>query len=428
MTQDWAQWQGETVDGAFRLDRYLGGSESSGVFATEAQGRKAVIKLRAGEARNEPGAELSHPNLLRILRTGRWERNGTPLSYVVMEYADEVLSNFIPQRLLEAEEARETLAPVLDALAYLHGRGLVHGRIKPSNIMSIGEKLKISSDGLRRIADASRGPGTRSRYDAPEAMEGRVTPALDVWSVGVTVVEMLTQQMPGLDAAGNPVLPAALEEPFREIASHCLRPDPERRWSVVQVADRLAGRTPVEQMPATAAALAAEPARASRKRKTAGVAAGMAALVLVGAGALFLRSGPTAEPPAAAPAAAPRQEPAPVAPAAPSEEKKAAAPAKRVRGKVEHTVEPRVSSKALETIQGRVKVRITAQVDSSGKVVGTKLDTPRVSRYFATAALQAARQWRFAPPMEDGNAAASSWVIEFDFGRGGTQTHSRQVS
>jgi TonB family protein len=428
VTRDWAQWQGETVDGVFRLDRYLGGNEHSGVFATEFNGKKAAIKLRAGEPRSEPGAELSHPNLLRILRTGRWEREGAPLSYVVMEYADEVLSNFIPERSLEAEEARETLAPVLDALAYLHGRGLVHGRIKPSNIMSIGGKLKISSDGLRRSTETNL-MGVRGPYDAPEASEGHVTPALDMWSVGVTVVEMQTQETPAWDRAGNPVLPATLEEPFREIASHCLRPDPQRRWSVAQIADRLAGRTPVEEIPATPTASAAVASvHAPAKPKTTAVVVGAAAVVLVVAGAVFLRSGPTPETPAVAPTVAPRQEPVTLAPAAPPEEQKLAAPAKRLQGKVEHAEEPDVSANALGTIQGRVKVRMAVQVDSSGKVVETKLDTPRVSRYFATAALEAARRWKFVPPMEDGTAAGSSWVLEFDFGRGGTQTHSRQVS
>jgi TonB family protein len=420
MTENWAQWQGEVVDGAFRLDRYLGGSEHSGVFATEFQGQKAAIKVRAGESRSEPGADLSHPHLLKILRTGRWEREGTPLGYVVMEYADEVLANFIPGRSLEAEEGRETLAPVVDALAYLHGRGLVHGRIKPSNIMSIGEKLKISSDGLGRIGEASRGPEARGRYDAPEASEGQFTPALDAWSVGVTAVEIMTQQMPAWDGAGNPVLPP-MEEPFREIARHCLRPDPRERWSVSQIADRLAGRTLFTRPVGTA------PMRLPEKPKTMAVVMGLAAVALVAAGAFFLRSRPKAEAPTAPPAAASRQEPAPVAPAAPPEEKKLAARGKRVGGKVEHAVEPEVSRQALGTIQGRVKVRIRVRVDSSGKVVETKLDTPRVSRYFATAALQAARRWRFAPPTEGGRAVGSSWVIEFDFGRGGTQTHPRQL-
>lgn len=427
MTRDWAQWQGETVDGRFRLDRYLGGSEYSGVFATEFQGQKAAIKLREGEPRSEPGAELSHPHLLKILRTGRWEREGRRLSYVVMEYADEVLSNFIPERALEAEEARETLAPVLEALTYLHDRcGLVHGRIKPSNILSIGEKLKISSDGLRRVTE----PGSlaaRGAYDAPEAPEGRCTPAMDVWSVGVTVVEMLTRQVPVGDGRGNPVLPTTLEEPFRDIASHCLQPDPQRRWTVTQIADRLAGR-PVERMPARPAAAAAmEPARAAGKPKPMGVVVGAVAVVLVAAAAFFLRSGSKAEAPAAQPTTAAREAPAPTAPAVPRADKNSTEPANR-GGKVEHAVEPNVSRKSLATIQGHVKVRITVRVNSSGKVVETKLETPRVSRYFATAALRAARQWKFVPPKEGDTAVASSWVIEFDFGRGGAQTYSRQVS
>lgn len=424
MTYDWAQWQGQVVDGQFRLERYLGGTEHGGVFATESKGQKAVIKVRAGEARNEPGSDLSHPHLLRILRTGRAELDGTPLSYVVMEFADEVLSNFVPGRSLSQEEASETLAPVLDALGYLHGRGLVHGRIKPSNILSAGEKLKISSDGLRRSGEASRLTGMRGSYDAPEITEGRITPATDVWSVGVTLVEMLTQQLPVWDGAGDAVLPAKLPEMFRDIASHCLEQDPQKRWTVSQLSARLSGKEPAA---APAIERAAEPLGGPVKRKTTALVAGAVAVVVV-AGALFLRSRPMAEAPNAPPPATARQEAAPVAQPASPEEKPAAEPAKRVRAKVKQEARPAVSPKALSTIQGSVKVRVRVRVDSSGKVVQTKLDTPRVSRYFATAALQAARRWKFAPATEGGSALASSWVLEFDFGRGGTQMRARQVS
>src|SRR5690349_14835484 len=229
------------------------------------------------------------------------------------------------------------------------------------------------------------------------------------------------------DLAGDAVLPAALPEVFREIASHCLQPEPQRRWTVTQISARLAGRAVAPIVFPAKVEAAAGPPRAAGKRNTTALAAGAAAVVVV-AGALFLRSRPAAEAPAAPPAAAPRQEAAPVAPAVPPEEKRAAAPATRVRGKVEHEVAPDVARKALDTIQGRVKVRVAVRVDSSGKVVEAKLDTPRVSRYFATAALQAARRWKFAAPTEGGTAVASSWVLEFDFGRGGTQMHSRQVS
>ncbi|HLK48314.1 MAG TPA: TonB family protein [Bryobacteraceae bacterium] len=427
MTTNWAQWEGQVIDGECRLGRYLGGSEHSGVFATEFRGNKAAIKLRVGERRSEPGVELSHPHLLPIYRAGRGQLDGTPVWYVVMELADEVLASFIPERALEAEEARETLAPVLDALAYLHARGLVHGHIKPANIMSVGEKLKISSDGLRRSDEAAGRPETPTPYDAPEIAEGRLAPASDVWSLGMTLVEMLTQHLPGAGSDGEPPVPATLPPAFRDIASHCLRRDPQRRWTVSQISDRLAGRAPVEPiMPprAEAPVAIAQPQATIRKRSTTAFIVGVLA-ILVAIGSVFFRSRPASEAPPAAPATAAQPE---TSAPAPPPEKREAAPPKRMRGKVEHEAMPDVAAKALETIDGRVRVRVAVKVDPMGNVVATKLDTPRVSRYFATAALQAARRWKFTPPTEDGNAVASSWALEFDFGRAGVQMHSRQVS
>ena len=80
------------------------------------------------------------------------EING--LVYSVTEFAEEVLSEIIPERPLSPRETQEMLSPVLDALIYLHGKGFVHGHLKPSNIMVVGNQLKISGDGLR-------GHGTR---------------------------------------------------------------------------------------------------------------------------------------------------------------------------------------------------------------------------------------------------------------------------
>ena len=60
------------------------------------------------------------------------------------------------------------LAPVLDALAYMHGRGFLHGHIKPSNIMAVGEELKLSSDGICRLAESIDSQSLPSVYDSPE--------------------------------------------------------------------------------------------------------------------------------------------------------------------------------------------------------------------------------------------------------------------
>jgi serine/threonine protein kinase len=97
-------------------------------------------------------AKLSHPHLIRLFQMGRCQLGNMGLLYVVMEYAEENLLQILPHRPLTPAEAREMLEPVLDALAYVHGQGFVHRHIKPANIMAVEDQLKISSDGLCRMA------------------------------------------------------------------------------------------------------------------------------------------------------------------------------------------------------------------------------------------------------------------------------------
>src|SRR5579863_2521280 len=156
MNEAWKEWEGQVADGQFHLRQYLGGSERGPVFATEFGEQKAAIKLIPADAKNAEAqlarwalaANLNHPHLLRMLQTGRCQVGGARMVYAVMERADEDLSQIIPQRALSPAEAREMLRPVLEALAYLHGKGMVHGHVKPANIMAVGEELKISSDGI----------------------------------------------------------------------------------------------------------------------------------------------------------------------------------------------------------------------------------------------------------------------------------------
>lgn len=428
MAEDWAQWEGQVVDGEFRLDRYLGGTDRSGVFLTESGGQKAAIKLVAGEPRHEWGAGLSHPNLIRIFRTGHCELNNARFHYVVMEHADEVLVRVIAERALDPEEARETLQPVLNALAYVHSERLTHGHIKPANILAVGEQLKISSDGLQRSGDTGMAPRVRGSYDAPEVAEGRISPAADVWSVGITLVEALTQRLPAVSGASKPVPAESVPEPFREIAGNCLRADPQQRWAVSQIIARLSpgASAPPRVIAMPRPAVAVEPERVSARRYTGpAIAAVVALLVLIGAARLF-RKQPDVQPASPPSSVASREAKPPEPPAVPAEEKPS--PTGRARGKVEKEVTPDVTPQARDTIQGRVRVRVAVRVDPSGNVAETKLDTPRVSRYFGNAALQAARRWKFAPARVEGRPVASSWVLEFDFARSGTQVHSRQLS
>ena len=89
------------------------------------------------------------------MQWGGCQLDGLPYLYVVMEYADQTLAQLLQHRALTDEEAREMLRPTLDALAFLHGRNLVQGQLKPANILVVGDQLKLASDTIRRVSEGT---------------------------------------------------------------------------------------------------------------------------------------------------------------------------------------------------------------------------------------------------------------------------------
>lgn len=305
MSEAWKHWEGQVVDSKFLLRRYLGGSEHSAVFLTERGFRAPSEASQQEQARaeatlkaaikfiqvDEPNAELqlsrwkraeqfSQPHLLRVFDSGRCRLGDFDLLYVVTEYAEENLSQFLPQRPLTPAEARDVLLPVLEALTFLHGEGLVHGHVQPSNIFAIEDQLKLSSDGLSEATAPASKPSVETSetskdqpvdeakvaapaslrqptpYDPPEAANGILSPAGDIWSLGVTLVEALTQRLPVMPIASSstrpagPIVPETLPALFLEIVRHCLDPDPARRWTVREISARLNPAAPVAASPA----------------------------------------------------------------------------------------------------------------------------------------------------------------------------------
>jgi TonB family protein len=272
MSDTWREWEGQVIDGALQLRRHLGGSDHSVVFLIERgeNKQKAAIKfVQAGAtgadaqlSRWKQIAQLSHPNLLKLFETGRCQLAGMDLLYVVMEHAEENLAQFLPQRALAPQETREMLEPFVDTLKYLHSQGLVHGHIKPGNILAIDDQLKLSSDTIGRIGESRASVEKPDAYTPPNAAAQKISPADDVWSLGVTLVETLTQHLPAESAQqDDPSLPDSLPEPFLDITRHCLRRDPRDRWTVADIATCLnptafppAPAKPVETAPIAAAA------------------------------------------------------------------------------------------------------------------------------------------------------------------------------
>jgi serine/threonine protein kinase len=252
MSEMWNKWIGQVVDHKYQLQQYLGTTDHSVVFLAEfhdPEVRQAAIKfVSAGFSESEQqiatwkeAAQLSHPHLIRIYGAGACKIEDMDLLYVAMEYAEENLGQVLPHRALVAEETKEMLSSIVDALMYLHDRDLVHGHVKPSNVLASGELLKLSSDALSTAGEVREMRRERSAYDAPELPAAPYTPAADVWSLGVTLLEALTQQPAVLPFNENadPVIPPTVRDPYLEIAQHTLRRNPRLRWSIGQLAEQL---------------------------------------------------------------------------------------------------------------------------------------------------------------------------------------------
>jgi serine/threonine protein kinase len=456
MLENWKQWEGQVVDGMSPLTTYLGGSSQSAVYLVDykagAERDQAAVKLIPADPQRAEAqlalwrrvAALSHPHLIRLFQMGRCDLDGVPLLYVVMELADENLSEILPQRPLTAEETGEMLPPLLDALAYVHEKGFAHAAIKPANILAAGDRLKISSDRLATIG-VPNFSSTPTAYDPPEIGRGMITPAGamspagDVWSLGMTLVEVLTQSIPAQEwgSAEGPPLPSGLPQPFLDIARHCLRNEVKRRWTLAQIAARM-------QLPATPDSLeeTLKPRTAvgSQKSRKSGryvlpvVAAALLAALFFGP-QLFHHGAQVAPATVATPTPSPVQQVAPPAtsestgahgntetapPSASAFQLNPPEPNARPQGDtsgpdaVVKRVLPEVSPSARDTIQGTIRVAIRVSVDSSGSVAAATFDYRGPSGYFADRVMRAAHQWKFAPAA--GNVPGE-WLLRFEITR-----------
>jgi TonB family protein len=462
MSESWKRWEGRTVDGRFPLQSYLGGSGHSAVFLTVAQPRgsdseKAAIKLipaGAGDANHQflrwkAASELSHPNLIRIFEAGRCELDRTELLYVVMEYAEENLSQILPERALTAGEARGMLAPVLQALQFVHDKGFVHGHVQPSNILAGGDQVKLSSDALSMAGERSSGARATSAYDPPEAATGTISTAGDVWQLGMTLIEVLTQRLPVWDRGrmSAPQVPAGVPEPFREIAGHCLQVDAGERWTVREILRRVetdrveAVRRGSERVEPARPVPPLAPSDAQTKKMVSATTIsaqrkasakwpywlGLAAVVVV---VFFL----IARPKTSSPAADEQSTQAERGGAAEGSQSAQTSPGHTNTGTpssdnqngIVQQVMPQVSPSARRTIQGTIKVRVRVDVDAAGNVAKTKLELSGPSKYFSRVALEAAREWKFVPA-QAGEPAVREWKLQFAFRRAKTEASATRA-
>ena len=251
----------ETIAGGrYRVERVLGeGAMAKVLLAHDAElGREVAVKLldeglaadssfRARFAREaRVAAGLSHPNIVTVFDVG--EADGRP--FIVME--------LVPGRTLEDRLRRDGAVPADDVVAiarqvcagleHAHANGLVHRDLKPGNLIERDDgTTKIADFGIARavegteLTEAGTVVGTAA-YLAPEQAEaGTVTPATDLFALGVVLYELLTGRQPwkveslaqlaGRREVTPPELPADTPPGLRAAIERSLRPDPEDRPS-----------------------------------------------------------------------------------------------------------------------------------------------------------------------------------------------------
>ena len=202
---------------------------ASGAFgevwtATDGSGVNAVVK----RLREPPGSELNalrrvgHPGVVRALDAGV-----EPEPYLVMERAPGApeVGPLAPERV------RHLLTHLADALAAVHQAGLVHGDIKPDNVLVDGNSVVLIDFGL-----AGGGGGT-ARYAAPEVLSGgAATTAADVYAMGRTALQWLDGPEALTDHGARPVRG---DDTLKEWVDRLLAPTPAARPTADQLADGL---------------------------------------------------------------------------------------------------------------------------------------------------------------------------------------------
>ena len=147
-------------------------------------------------------AQLSHPHIVTVID---WGEDGGQ-QFIVIEFVDgENLKQLIGRiGPLPVRRAVELALEIADALAFAHDHGLVHRDVKPQNVLLTPDgDAKVTDFGIARSLDVERGvtqTGTvlgTSNYLSPEQASGQpVTPATDVYSLGVVLYELLTGDVP----------------------------------------------------------------------------------------------------------------------------------------------------------------------------------------------------------------------------------------
>ncbi|MBB2915540.1 serine/threonine-protein kinase [Streptosporangium becharense] len=257
--------QGTTLAGRYRLDTRIGAGGMGEVWRGEdtVLARTVAVKVLLPGRMDDPGflvrfqgearamATINHSGVVDVYDYGVHEVPGAgATAYLVMKFVDGEPLDRLLGRLgrITPGAAMDLISQAASALQAVHEQGIVHRDIKPGNLLVRSDGTLVltdfgiaRSDAASRLTDAGMVLGTAA-YCAPEQAEGApVTPAVDIYALGVVAYECLAGQRP-FDGdtpvtialkhirEAPPPLPPDIPPAVRALVERALSKDPARRF------------------------------------------------------------------------------------------------------------------------------------------------------------------------------------------------------
>jgi serine/threonine-protein kinase len=253
---------GDQID-HYRIEKLVADGGMASIFqATDLRSQQPVaIKVPHADVKNDPalsdrfrreeeiGKTMDHIGVVRVFAD-----EGRSQEYMVMEWVEGRLLRKIldEQRSLEPERSVRIAQRILDALEYIHSRGVVHRDLKPENIMvDERDNIKLIDFGIaanaksRRLTFAKFSQMGTPDYISPEQVKGKRGDARsDLYALGVMLYEMLTGKVPFSGAnplltmndrlLNSPVPPREIDPTIapqlQEVVYRALERDPKKRY------------------------------------------------------------------------------------------------------------------------------------------------------------------------------------------------------
>jgi len=261
-------FRGQTI-GKYRILSSLGSGGFGTVYLAEDTMIKKKVALKVPHKQNvnllkeaQLLASMSHPNIVSVLTAEKQD----DVVFIVMEYVPgETLESLILREgVLDLTRAMDFSCQICNAVGHAHDVGILHRDIRPGNMLvTEGGMLKVSDFGTSRYLEIAAHGTTvigSPPYMAPEQFYGKAVFASDIYSVGVTMYQMLTGTMPyDTPAPGdikrlargellsaprikNPKIPKAIND----IVLKAMAPEPTERYQKASevLEELLAAREP----------------------------------------------------------------------------------------------------------------------------------------------------------------------------------------